>query len=104
MKVYVYAFKPFDIVGIFGRQCLLRLGGGIVSQGHDEVFDGNFSLTGANAPPTIRAWLSHRVKLPALPRGASWRRRVKSMFSGFAELVRSLFVGVTQILHGRIDT
>ena len=28
----------------------------------------------------------------------------KAMFSGFAELGRSLFVGVAQILHGRIDT
>ncbi len=28
----------------------------------------------------------------------------KTMFSGFAELGRSLFVGLTQILHGRIDT
>ena len=61
MEVYIYSFNPFDIVGIFGRQCLLRLGGGIVSQGHDEIFEVNFSLTSADAPPTIRAWLSNRV-------------------------------------------
>jgi len=30
--------------------------------------------------------------------------QVKSMSSGFAELGRSLFVGVTQILHGRLYT
>ena len=30
--------------------------------------------------------------------------KVKSLFSGFAELGHSLFVSVTQILHGRFDT
>jgi hypothetical protein len=41
---------------------------------------------------------------PVLPQWTSLQRPVKAMFSGFAELGRSLFAGVAQILHGRIDT
>ena len=39
-----YVFNPFDILGVFGRQILLRLAGGFALQGHDSVFGVNIVM------------------------------------------------------------
>jgi hypothetical protein len=56
----LYVFDLCDILGVFGRQFLLRLAGRVASQGHNGILDGNIGLEADIFTIIPSARLGHR--------------------------------------------